>query len=361
MEQTGRGQGVVGDGGEIRVAVVGAGHLGQHHARVYTEIEGVRLVGVCDADADRAREVADRHGVSALTDAAELLGKVDAVSVATPTESHLAVGRMFLEKGVAALIEKPLARDAAEARELCRIAADSGALLQVGHIERFNPALVACRSHLTDPRFISCDRVSPFSFRSSDIGVVMDLMIHDLDVVLSLMPGKVVDVEATGVPVLTQHEDIATARLRFEDGAMALLTASRVSIKKLRKIRVFQPDCYISLDYGIRQGMMFRRKPDFEPGEDALAGIDPRGMDAEALQALVFTQFIDMEQISMEESEPLKLELESFVHAVRSGESPEVTGEDGLRAIEVAGWIRRELEAQLERERERFAARAARV
>ncbi len=341
----------------LRVAVVGAGHLGQHHARVYTEIEGVELVGVCDRDRARAEEVAARHGVPAWTAHATLFDRVDAVSVATPTESHLEIGRAFLERGIATLIEKPLASDAAQARTLCEVAKRSGALLQVGHIERFNPALVACRRYLSDPRFISCDRVSPFSFRSSDIGVVMDLMIHDLDVVLSLIESPVERVEATGVPVLTRHEDIATARLVFACGASAQLTASRVSIKKLRKIRIFQPECYISLDYGAREGVVLRRRPGFEPGAEVLSEIDPRGMDAEALQALVFSRFIDMEQLSMEDAEPLRLELESFCDAVRSGRAPEVSGEDGLRAIEVAAEIRAALEAQLERERARIEAR----
>ncbi|GIW70991.1 MAG: UDP-N-acetylglucosamine 3-dehydrogenase [Planctomycetota bacterium] len=345
---------------KLRVAVVGAGHLGQHHARVYAEMgDTVELVGVCDIDPARARQIANRHDVPAYTEAEALLGRVDAVSIATPTESHYEVGRLFLEAGVAALIEKPLARTLEEAQALCRAARASGAALQVGHIERFNPALVACRRHLHDPRFISCDRVTPFSFRSADIGVVLDLMIHDLDVVLHLARGPVAEVEAMGVPVLTAHEDIAHARLRFEDGATAVLTASRVSVKRLRKIRVFQPDCYISLDYGERQAAIFRRRPGFRPGADLFAELDPRGMDPAALQALVFSRFIEVEHVSMEDAEPLKLELQSFVQAVRTGTEPEVPGAAGLRAMEVADRIQAALLAQLERERARAASRAA--
>lgn len=342
------------EGERLRVGVVGVGHLGQHHARVYSELDGVELVGVVDADAARAAEIAGRHGCEAFSSERELIGRVDAVSVATPTESHLEVARLLLEGGVHVLAEKPLCFTAAEARELCAVARRTGRKLQVGHIERFNPAVRAVRDRLSDPRFIECDRVSPFSFRSADIGVVMDLMIHDLDIVLHLVHERVESVEAMGVPILAQHEDLAHARLRFASGAVALLTASRVSVKKERKIRVFQKDCYIAIDYGSRRARIMRLRPGFERGMADLKAIDA-SRPIEELQALVFSQFLELEDISME-GEPLKLELESFVRAVREGREPEVTGEAGLRAIEVADRIQHEMHTYIERERERIEA-----
>ncbi|MFC1706990.1 Gfo/Idh/MocA family oxidoreductase [Planctomycetota bacterium] len=332
------------------MGVLGVGHLGQHHARVYSELPGVQLVAVVDRDLERAREVAGRHGVEALADVSALKGRVDAVSVVTPTESHLEVARPLLRQGVHCLVEKPLCTTVDEARSLCRAARESGRKLQVGHIERFNPAIRAIKPMVSDPRFISCDRVSPFSFRSADIGVVLDLMIHDLDIVLHLCDEPVEHVEAMGVPVLVPAEDVAHARLRFRSGATALLTASRVSIKTERKIRIFQYDSYISLDYGARSARIFRKRPGFEFGRADLEAVDTT-LPAETLFALVFSQYLEMEEVGME-GEPLKLELESFVNAVREDLEPEVTGESGLRAIEVAGRIQETMAAYLERERE---------
>lgn len=339
----------------LRVAVVGVGHLGQHHARVLSELPEAELVAVCDVSLERAQEVAERFGVEHTADVEALFGRVDAVCVATPTDSHLNVAKRFLDQGIHCLVEKPLADSVASARELVQAAEAGGALLQVGHIERFNPALVAGRKYLTRPRFISCERVSPFSFRSADIGVVMDLMIHDLDVVLHLMQEPVVDVDALGVPVLAGHEDIAHARLRFADGSVAVLNASRVSVKKVRKIRIFQPDCYMSLDYAERRGVVFRKRPGFELGKAAFDDVDPT-MAPEMLQAVVFSRFLEIEQLSMEEAEPLKLELESFVQSVRTGAKPVVSGYDGLRAIEIAERIQQVMLENLKQEQHRLEA-----
>lgn len=340
----------------LRVGVVGVGHLGQHHARIYDQMDEAELVGVCDRRAARAEEIAARHSVPAFVEARDLLGKVDAVSIATPTEHHFAVAKDFLEAGVATLVEKPLCKTVAEARELVAIAARRGTPLQVGHIERFNPAILAMRPRIEDPRFISCDRVSPFSFRSADIGVVLDLMIHDLDIVLHLARSPVAAVDALGIPVIARTEDLANARLRFESGGVALLTASRVSIKKMRKIRIFQRDGYISLDYDAKKALVYKRRPGFEFGEADLASIDPT-LPPEALQALVFSKFLEIEELSME-GDALRLELESFVRAVAEGREVEVPGAAGLEAMEVADRIVATIEAGIASERARAKVRA---
>jgi len=342
---------------KLRAGVVGVGHLGQHHARVYSELEGVELVCVCDRDGRRAREVADRHGAIAVDDPSLLPGRVDIASVATPTDSHRAVAEALLARGVDLLVEKPLCASAEDARHLCEVARKHGRKLQVGHIERFNPAVRAVRHRLSDPRFLSCDRVSPFSFRSADIGVVMDLMIHDLDIVLHLCEGRVEDVEAMGIPVLSPHEDVAHARLRFATGARALLTASRVSVKKERRIRIFQHDSYISLDYGARTARVYRLRPGLKHGLADLASVDPT-LPPDQLQALVFSRFLEYEELSME-GEPLKLELESFCDSVRRDVEPEVPGEAGLRAIQVADRIHQEMRTFVSREQVRIDARQA--
>jgi len=336
----------------LRAGVVGVGHLGQHHARIYATLEGVTLVGVADTRRARAEEIAARSGCRVFEAGEDLLAAgVDLVSIATPTESHVEAARPFIEAGKPVLVEKPLARTVAEARTLVDLARARGAAVQVGHVERFNPAVLAVRPVVREPRFISCDRVSPFRFRSTDVGVVLDVMIHDLDVALHLMKRPVVDVEAFGVPVLSRTEDLAHARLRFEGGGIAVLTASRVSVKTERKIRIFQPDAYLSLDYGAKKGRIFRKRPGFETlSAEDLAGIDPQ-TPPEWLEALVFSKYLEMEEVSMEGEEPLKAELRSFVDAVRRGSGPEVTAEDGLRAIEVADRIVRDLETRLDVER----------
>ncbi len=341
--------------GRLRVGVVGVGHLGQHHARIYAGLEGSELTGVADKRIQRAEEVAARHGVPFYGEPLDLIGHVDAVSVATPTEHHFAIAKAFLEAGVAVLVEKPMCRSVGEARELVEVARRKGVPLQVGHIERFNPAVVAVRTLIEDPRFISCDRISPFSFRSADVGVVLDLMIHDLDIVLHFCKEPVIHVEAMGVPVIGKTEDIAYAQLRFESGAMAVLSASRVSIKKMRKIRIFQRNGYISLDYDARQALVYKKRPGFEFGEADVSSVDPT-LPPEALQALVFSQFLELEQVSMEAEEPLKLELASFVDAVRNGKEPEVPGHAGLQAMEVADRIVASLNATIDAERARLIA-----
>jgi predicted dehydrogenase len=298
--------------GSLRVAAIGVGHLGRHHARILGSLEGATLVGVVDAKPDRAREIAAACGTRMVESASDLLDQVDAVSVAVPTEAHLQVALPFLERGIPVLVEKPLARDVAEADRMIAAAARAGTILAVGHTERHNPAVAVAAAHLADPRFVEVHRLGTFPERSLDIDVVFDLMIHDLDIVLSLVPGEVAGVEAVGVPVLTGRVDIANARLRFENGCIANITASRISRDRVRKIRFFQPDAYLSIDYAAQEVEMYRLlrgegRPQIEGGK-----------------------------LEVAHEEPLRRELADFLDAVRGGRRPLVDGGDGRRAIVLA-------------------------
>src|SRR3954470_10203928 len=301
--------------GRVRIAVIGVGHLGRHHARILSDLDGVDLVGIVDANGARAREIAEIHGTQALT-SADLSGAVDAVVVATPTASHAEVARPFLERGVAVLVEKPIARSVDEADAMLAAARTSGAIVAVGHTERFNPAVEAARGRLVSPRFIEVHRLGTFPDRSLDIDVVFDLMIHDLDVILSVVESPVAAIDAVGVPVLTPKIDIANVRLRFESGCIANLTASRISRDRTRKIRFFQPDSYVAVDYAAQELEVWRLvRP--TSGLPAIEG----GV------------------IPVANEEPLKRELRDFVDAVRDGRAPTVTGEDGRRALALAEQI----------------------
>ncbi len=297
----------------MRVAVVGVGHLGKHHARILASLPGVELTAVVDTNQARAEEIAAANGTRALMRATSLIGKVDAVSIAVPTEQHVTVALPFLEAGTSVLVEKPMARSLEEADAMIAAAAKSGAVLAVGHTERFNPAVEVARPMLTDPRFIEVHRLGTFPERSLDIDVVFDLMIHDLDVVLSLVHSEVESIEAVGVPVLTGRVDIANARLRFANGCIANLTASRISRDRVRKIRFFQPAAYVSIDYGAQKVEMFRLvkgegpKPSIEGGD-----------------------------VPVTNEEPLKRELADFVDAVANKRAPHVDGAQGRRALEIA-------------------------
>jgi predicted dehydrogenase len=298
---------------ELRVAVIGVGHLGRHHARILSSLPGATLVGVVDINESRAREVASQHGTTAYTDCRQVIEQVDAVCVAVPTESHLEIARPFLERGIAALVEKPLARSEGEADALLAAAAAGGAVLAAGHTERYNPAVQAALPLVTTPRFVEVHRLGVFPERSLDIDVVFDLMIHDLDVVAALVRSPVASVEAVGVAVLTPRVDIANARLRFESGCIANITASRISRDRVRKIRFFQPDAYISIDYAAKEVEAYRlaRREGERPG-------------------------IEGGKLPVAQNEPLALELADFVAAVRDKRPPMVTGEDGRRAVALA-------------------------
>jgi len=307
-----------------RVAVIGVGALGRHHARILAALPGVDLVGVVDVNESRAREIGSLVNASSFSSAAEMLGHVDAVTVAVPTEAHLSVSLPFLQRGIGVLVEKPLARDAREAQAMIDAARASGAVFGVGHTERYNPAVAAVRPLLDHPRFIEVHRLGTFPDRSLDIDVVFDLMIHDLDVVLSIVPSEVVAVEAVGVAVLTQRPDIANARLKFASGCIANITASRISKDRVRKIRVFQRDAYLSVDYAAQEVERWR----LVRGNGGMAAIDGGKLD-------------------VTNEEPLKRELADFVAAVRDKRDPGVTGADGLRAIELAERVTQEINRSL--------------
>lgn len=297
----------------LRVAVIGVGHLGRHHARILSTLDGATLVGVVDAKKERAAEIAAAHGTRPVADASDLLGHVDAVSVAVPTEAHLDVALPFLERGVSVLVEKPMARSVDEADRMMAAAAKSGATLAVGQTERYNPAVGLAAQHVRHPRFIEVHRLGTFPERSLDIDVVFDLMIHDLDVVLSMVPSEVASIEAVGVPVLTGRVDIANARLRFEDGCIANITASRISRDRVRKIRFFQENAYLSIDYAAQEVEMYRLTRNGESRPSIEGG-----------------------KIEVPREEPLKRELADFLGAVREGRRPVVAGEDGRRALALA-------------------------
>jgi predicted dehydrogenase len=297
----------------VRVAVIGVGALGKHHARILADLPGAQLAGVVDINESRAREIGGLVNTPWTTQAAEMLGRVDAVTVAVPTESHLSVARPFLDRGIGVLVEKPLARDGREAQQMIDAAAASGAVLAVGHTERFNPAVAALRPLLDHPRFIEVHRMGTFPDRSLDIDVVFDLMIHDLDVVLSIVPSEIVAVEAVGVAVLTPRPDIANARLKFASGCIANITASRISRDRVRKIRIFQRDAYLSVDYAAQEVERWR----------LVRGAGPKPA-------------IDGGKLDVTREEPLKRELDDFVAAIRDKRAPGVTGADGLRAVELA-------------------------
>ena len=297
----------------IRVAVVGVGSLGQHHARIYAGMPGVALAGVVDVDPERAGEIAARHGCAAFSELAPLFEKIDAASVVVPTSAHHPVAKALLKQGVHLLLEKPITTTREEADDLIAFAKASGATLQVGHIEQFNAGVRMLKTHLTHPRFIECHRVGPFAARGTDVHVILDLMIHDIDIILSLVPAGLVEIRAAGTSVLTPQIDIANVRLAFADGCVANVTASRVSQERLRKIRIFQPDAYFSLDYTHQTMKVCRRR--FKPDG---------------------TPYITVDTMETEREEPLKAELNAFIRAVRAGDAPPVSGEDGRRALDVA-------------------------
>ena len=297
----------------LRAGVIGVGHLGQHHARLYASLPGAQLIGVADQSVERAQTIADQHGVRVFRTVDELLPHVDVVSVAVPTSGHYAVAKACLQAGKHVLVEKPIAVTSAEAHELVQLATQRSCCLQVGHSERFNPVMALMRPHIRRPVFIECHRLSSFSERGTDVDVVLDLMIHDLDLVLSLNPGPVEEVRAAGVAVLSSSIDIANARIQFRSGCVANLTSSRVSTNKMRRLRLFQRENYLSIDFQTRQGMICRRNAKAE-GQST----------------------VEVEQLQGGDEEPLKLQLASFLHAAGTGTRPVVSGEDGAAAVVVA-------------------------
>jgi predicted dehydrogenase len=323
--------------GRLRVGVVGVGHLGRHHARILAGIEGVELVGVADARPEQAEAVASACGTRPVRDYRELLGQVDAVTVAVPTALHREVAGAFLDRGVAAMVEKPLAGTFAEAEELVALAEHRGVVLQVGHIERFNPALAALESLRLRPKFIAAERLSTHTFRSTDIGVVFDLMIHDIDLILTFISAPVKSVSAVGVSVFGALEDVASARVEFEDGTVADLTASRASYQALRRMRLWGAEGYATLDFAAKSATLVRPSEQLRRGELDLDGVDLT--QPAAVRAHLFGKVLKVDQVQAEGREPLALELEDFVAAVRDGSRPRVAGADALRAVALADRI----------------------
>jgi predicted dehydrogenase len=317
---------------KIRVAVVGVGHLGQHHARIYSENPKCELVGVVDTDKKTAQRIAKQYGTKALYDYRALFGNIDACSIAVPTVGHFAIARECLEQGIHLLVEKPITSTVSEAHQLIDLAHVNSRILQVGHIERFNAAVMRLRQVVTEPAFIEGHRLGPYDARVKDVGVVLDLMIHDLDIILSIVNSPVVSVEGAGVGIYTDKEDIANARIHFENGCIANLTASRVTPTRKRKIRIFQKDAYISVDYIEQEMEIFRkvRIPNPPPGTPNVS--------------------IVRKKERIEKEEPLKVELNHFLDCVLRGKEPLVKGEqarDALQlAVEISDQIRHRLEGQ---------------
>jgi predicted dehydrogenase len=307
--------------------------MGRHHVRIYSELAETELVGIVDLDPARAGELAAKYGTRAYDSIAPLLGKVRAVSVAVPTVAHLQVARPFIEAGVAVLIEKPLAPDSETARLLHRLAREKSVLLQVGHTERFNPVVRSLHRMGVVPKFIETHRISPFTFRSADIGVVMDMMIHDIDVVLSLVRAKPSRVEAVGVRVLARHEDVANAWVTFDNGCVANLTASRLALKTERKIRVFSEQAYLSLDYQRKSGIAVKKDANLDLLKLAR---EHDAKDLSQLAGIDYSTLVNVEPLQVDDVEPLRAELASFIEALRSGRPPEVSAEDGVAAVELA-------------------------
>jgi predicted dehydrogenase len=330
----------------LRVAVVGVGHLGKEHARVYAELPGVILAGVVDIRAEQAEKIARLYNTRYFLNYKEIIEKVEAVSITVPTTLHYAIAKEFLQHGVHVMIEKPMTGTISDARDLINVSKVKGVVLQAGYIERFNPVIAAIKRFAINPRFIECHRLSPFTFRSADISVVLDLMIHDIDILLHITGSTVKKLDAVGVNVISDKEDIANVRILFENGCVANITASRVSLTPMRKIRIFSEDSYISIDYQKKDALLYKKSPEL-----TLKALNVSEMDVSTiadLRSYVFGDLLKVEHIKMDDDyEPLKRELESFVHCIVEHKEPLVSGEDGLKAIKVANDILCDIEKNL--------------
>ena len=329
----------------LKVAVIGTGSLGKEHVRIYAELARtgrVEFAGIYDVHAETAQKIAAKHGARVFASVAEAAAASDALSIVTPTTTHFDLAKVLLQQGKHLLVEKPMTDNAAQAAELVQLAQQKCCVLQVGHVERFNPVFKYLQTVATDPRFIEVHRLSPYPARSTDIGVVLDLMIHDLDVVLAFVKSPVTHVDAVGIPVLSKSEDIANARLRFANGCVANLTVSRVSPERMRKIRVFSggdTPSYISLDYRAQEGFIYRIARDGEEESSLLKKL------LAAKDSTIVSQFggkrIVREPVPIAKEEPLKLELQHFVGCVREKQTPLVSGESAKRALDLAFEITR--------------------
>jgi predicted dehydrogenase len=304
----------------LRTGVVGVGHMGVNHARVYSELEACSLSAVYDRDSDVAQRVAKKYRTYAAHSLEEFARLVDAATICTPTIAHYEIAALLLDHGKHLLIEKPVAETPAQARELSALAASRSCVLQVGHIERFNPVLAALEDKLRNPRFLEVTRLSPYPNRSTDIGVVLDLMIHDIEIILHIVRSPILSMDPVGIAVLSKGEDIANVRFRFESGCVANVTASRISRDTIRKIRVFQENAYLSLDYQKQAGVMYRLHD------------GPKGKE------------IVRDKVTIKRGEPLKIELEAFIQCAREGARPKVSGHEAADALDIALEITRRIE-----------------
>lgn len=340
---------------KVKVAVLGTGSLGQNHARIYSELHAagqVELTGIFDVNADAARKVAEKHKLRVFGSIEEAAAASDALNVVTPTFTHYYIAKSLLTQGKHVLVEKPMTDNSEQAADLCELALKKNCVLQVGHVERFNPVFKFLENAATEPKFIECHRLSPYPARSTDIGVVLDLMIHDLDVVLAFVKSPVLSVEGVGIPVLSKSADIANARLRFANGCIANLTVSRISPERMRKIRVFSGPtnpCYISLDYRLQEGFIYRIAREDEEETPLIKKILAAKLGVGKDSAIV-SEFagkkIVREPVPIAKDEPLKLELQSFVDCVRERQTPVVSGESAKRALDLAFEITRQVQNQ---------------
>jgi predicted dehydrogenase len=322
---------------KLRTAVIGTGHLGKLHTKMLLQIPNSELVGIYDSNPEQLKSASQEYGVKAFSNVDELLGSVDAVSIAATTSAHYELAIKCFEKNIHVFIEKPITATIPQAEELVKIAGDKNLKLQVGHIERFNPALVSLEKYIEQPMFIQTDRLSQFNPRGTDVAVVLDLMIHDIDIILSLVNSDVKDIEASGVAVVSDTVDIANARIKFENGAVANVTASRISQKKMRKMRLFQRDNYISIDFITGISEVYRLIPVDEKPRSSMISFGEIGI-GERKKRVVY------EQPEVKEINALKYELELFVDAVLNDKQPKVSGQDGLKALKVANIILNKIE-----------------
>lgn len=337
----------------IKVAVVGTGSLGKEHVRIYAELAKAghaELAGVYDASSETAHKIAAKYGVKVFPTVAEAAAASDALSIVTPTTTHFEIAKSLLQQGKHLLVEKPMTDKAAQAAELVQLAQQKKCVLQVGHIERFNPVFTYLEKIATDPRFIETHRLSPFPARSTDIGVVLDLMIHDLDVVLAFVKSPVTSVDAVGIPVLSQSEDIANARLRFANGCVANLTVSRIAVERMRKIRVFSGGemvSYVSLDYRAQEGYILRVAREGEEESSLLKKVLAAklgvGKDSTIVSEFAGRRIV-REPVPIEKAEPLKVELQSFIDCVHARQTPVVSGESAKQALDLAFEITRQIQ-----------------
>lgn len=329
--------------GLVRVAVIGAGRMGAHHARVYSQTAGCKLAAVIDKDAARAKTIADQYGARACADVREILGQIDAATVAVPTVFHADVALELMRRRIPALVEKPLAPDARTARQLLDASREFNTLLQVGHSERFNPIVRALLKMNVIPRYIETQRISPFTFRSADVGVVLDMMIHDIDIVLHLVRLRKYTVDAVGVRVLGASEDVANARVRFEDGTVVNLTASRLALKTDRRIRIFCPTAYLSMDYQKKSGIAIKLADNVDLIRLAR---EKNFEDLSQMASMDFGSMIKIDPIHVHDVEPLRAQIDAFLESVRTGSAAAVSAEEGFAAVELAERISQQIQTQ---------------